>query len=177
MQSPSITLFSAEVPSSLPFSIIPNIISIQFKDRINFCSSFLLEVIDIQKLQTGNILIKKVVTIICLKPEKKTSENISKIISLKLFDYAILPLLSKICLTSIFLTLSWRRFLSYRNQFTHLQTKSIEWFLYDNNLRHERVKGILKSTLFLKRNFILIVYRLDSLTLLMPGGNKKVTHT
>ena len=33
------------------------------------------------------------------------------------------------------LTLSWRRPLSYRNQ-------SIDWFLYDNVLRHERVKGI-----------------------------------
>ena len=31
------------------------------------------------------------------------------------------------------LTLSWRRPLSYRNQ-------SMDWFLYDNGLRHERVK-------------------------------------
>ena len=31
------------------------------------------------------------------------------------------------------LTLSWRRPLSYRNQ-------SIDWFLYDNGLRHERAK-------------------------------------
>ena len=35
------------------------------------------------------------------------------------------------------LTLSWRRPLSYRN---HLQSKSMDWFLYDNGLRHERVK-------------------------------------
>ena len=33
------------------------------------------------------------------------------------------------------LTLSWRRPLSYRNQ-------SIDWFLYDNVLRHERIKDI-----------------------------------
>ena len=33
----------------------------------------------------------------------------------------------------IFLTLSWRRPISYRNQ-------SIDLFLYDNDLRHERVK-------------------------------------
>ena len=33
------------------------------------------------------------------------------------------------------LTLSWRRSLSYRNQ-----SKSVDWFLYDRNLRHERVK-------------------------------------
>lgn len=37
--------------------------------------SFLVEVIDIQKLQTGNILTMKVVTIISLKPEKKTKKK------------------------------------------------------------------------------------------------------
>ena len=38
------------------------------------------------------------------------------------------------------LTLSWRRPLSYRNQSIDLRSKSIDWFLYDNGLRHERVK-------------------------------------
>ena len=38
------------------------------------------------------------------------------------------------------LTLSWRGPLSYRNQSTDLQSKSMDWFLYDNGLRHERVK-------------------------------------
>ena len=37
--------------------------------------SFLVEVIDIHKLQTGNILTMKVVTIISLKPEKKTKKK------------------------------------------------------------------------------------------------------
>ena len=37
------------------------------------------------------------------------------------------------------LTLSWRRPLSYTNQFIDLQSKSMDWFLYDNGLRHERV--------------------------------------
>ena len=43
------------------------------------------------------------------------------------------------------LTLSWRRLLSYRNQSIDLrrsidlQSKSMDWFLYDNGLRHERV--------------------------------------
>ena len=41
---------------------------------------------------------------------------------------------------SISLTLSWRRPLSYRNQSIVLQSKSMDWFLYDNGLRHERVK-------------------------------------
>ena len=38
------------------------------------------------------------------------------------------------------LTLLWRRPLSYRNQSIDLQSKWVDWFLYDNGLRHERVK-------------------------------------
>ena len=38
------------------------------------------------------------------------------------------------------LTLSRRRTLSYRNQSIDLLRKSMDWFLYDNGLRHERVK-------------------------------------
>ena len=37
------------------------------------------------------------------------------------------------------LTLSRRRPLSYRNQSIDLLRKSIDWFLYHNGLRHERV--------------------------------------
>ena len=37
------------------------------------------------------------------------------------------------------LTLSWRRPLSYRNQSVDLLRKSMDWFLYDNGLLHERV--------------------------------------
>ena len=40
------------------------------------------------------------------------------------------------------LTLSWRGPLSYRNQSIDLQKKSMDWFLYDNDLRHEKVKAI-----------------------------------
>ena len=40
------------------------------------------------------------------------------------------------------LTLSWRRPLSYRNQSIDLLCKSVDWFLYDNGLRHERVKKL-----------------------------------
>ena len=39
-----------------------------------------------------------------------------------------------------YVTLSWRRPLSYRNQSTDLRSKSMDWFLYDNGLRHESVK-------------------------------------
>ena len=38
------------------------------------------------------------------------------------------------------LTLSWWRPLSYRSQSIDLRCKSMDWFLYDNGLRHERVK-------------------------------------
>ena len=41
------------------------------------------------------------------------------------------------------LTLSWRRPLSYRNQSIYLLCKSMDWFLYDNGLRHERVKYVI----------------------------------
>ena len=37
------------------------------------------------------------------------------------------------------LTLSWRRSLSYRNQSINLRSKSMDWSLYDNGFRHERV--------------------------------------
>ena len=37
------------------------------------------------------------------------------------------------------LTLSWRRPISYRNQSIDLRSKSMDWFLYDIGLRHERV--------------------------------------
>ena len=41
------------------------------------------------------------------------------------------------------LTLSWRRSLSYRNQPIDLKSKSMDWFLYDNGLCHERVNKYL----------------------------------
>ena len=44
--------------------------------------------------------------------------------------------------TKYSLTLSWRGPLSYRNQSINLQSKSMNWFLYDNGLGHERVKPI-----------------------------------
>ena len=38
------------------------------------------------------------------------------------------------------LTLSWQRPLSYTNQSIDLHSKSMDWFLYYNGFRHERVK-------------------------------------
>ena len=47
--------------------------------------------------------------------------------------------ISKIIKKQTLLTLSWRRALSYRNQSIDLQSKLIDWFLYNNGLCHERV--------------------------------------
>ena len=43
------------------------------------------------------------------------------------------------------LTLSWWRLLSYGNQSIYLLCKSMDWFLYYNGPRHERVKMISKG--------------------------------
>ena len=37
------------------------------------------------------------------------------------------------------LTISWQSLLSYRNQSIDLLHKSMDWVLYDNGLRHERI--------------------------------------
>ena len=54
--------------------------------------------------------------------------------------------LKNVCKLYLDLTLSWRKPLSYRNQSINLQSKSIDWFLYDNGLRLERVN--VKSLIF-----------------------------
>ena len=41
--------------------------------------------------------------------------------------------------TVAFSTLSWKRSLSYRNQFNDLVCKLVDLFLYDRDLRHKRV--------------------------------------
>ena len=40
------------------------------------------------------------------------------------------------------LSLSWWKSLSYRTQSIDLQRKSMDLFIYDRDLRHERVKGL-----------------------------------
>ena len=44
---------------------------------------------------------------------------------------------------------SQRRSLSYRNQSTGLLYKSMDWSLYDRDLRHERVNLICATSFFL----------------------------
>ena len=59
----------------------------------------------------------------------------------KLLQGSLLRLWNHKILTRGVLTLSWWGSLSYRNQSTDLWSKSIDWFLYDRGLRHERVKS------------------------------------
>ena len=46
------------------------------------------------------------------------------------------------CARVSFLTLSRRMPFSYRNQSFDLLCKSVDWFLYDSALRHERVNEV-----------------------------------
>ena len=50
------------------------------------------------------------------------------------------------------LTLSQQRSLSYRNQCIDLQSKSMDWFLQDRNLRQERVNTFQANIPFLYRS-------------------------
>ena len=45
----------------------------------------------------------------------------------------------------VFFTLSWQSSLSYRIQSIDLQSKSMDWFLYNGDLRHERVTCLSDS--------------------------------
>ena len=60
------------------------------------------------------------------------------------------------------LTLWWRQPLSYWNQSIHLLRKSMDWFLYDNGCRHERVKRCFKNfeAQFILAIFIIYFFRL-----------------
>ena len=65
------------------------------------------------------------------------------------------------------LALSWRRPLSYRNQSINLQSKSMEWFLYDNGFRHERVNWLSTLMYLLKMILTRIPFLLLNLSLLV----------
>ena len=47
------------------------------------------------------------------------------------------------------LAFSWRRSLSNRNHSIDLLCKSVEWFLYDRDLRRDRVKSVLVVFVFI----------------------------
>ena len=72
------------------------------------------------------------------------------------------------------LTLSWQRPLSYRNQSIDLESKSMDWFLYDNGLRHERVKQKLKKhcswTVVIWKLFARFIHALITLLVATESG-------
>ena len=64
------------------------------------------------------------------------------------------------CNRFLSLSLSCRRPLSYRNQSIDLLFKSMDWFLYDNGLHHERVKVVIKVFIIsLKEKLCCCLYR------------------
>ena len=63
------------------------------------------------------------------------------------------------------LCLLWRRSLSYRKQSIDSKSKSMDWFLYDRDFRHERVNGWQQWTFF-ANELINVWYTSDSLILI-----------
>ena len=82
--------------------------------------------------------------ICCSVPLKNTSNGCFWI---DLIIYDVIKLWNRFSQLDYFLTLSWRRPLSYRNQYTDLLRKSMDWFLYDNGLRHEGVNSFTGQVL------------------------------
>ena len=68
---------------------------------------------------------------VCLKRLSKLKNRIA---------WPNLGLFQMNCDSALCLTLSWRRSFSYRNQSIDLLAKSMDWFLYDKSLRHERFR-------------------------------------
>ena len=66
---------------------------------------------------------------------------------------------SYLCIIFDYFNSFMTRLLSYRNQSTDLLRKSMDWFLYENGLRHERVnylrlKIILTGISFTRETFL-----------------------
>ena len=55
------------------------------------------------------------------------------------------------------LTLSWKSFLSHRNQFIDLQSKSMDWLLYDKDLRHKTVKALLLANRLINLRIVIFI--------------------
>ena len=66
------------------------------------------------------------------------------------------------------LTLSWRRSISYRNQSIDLGSKSMDWFLYDNGLRHERVKI---TTVSFNYQAVIYLFKTNGINIRSMNGN------
>ena len=71
----------------------------------------------------------------------------------RLFCYSVI--IETLC---FLLTLSWRRQISYRKQSIDLLRKSMDWFLYDIGLRHERVKIKKYNQIKIHKNRTMYIY-------------------
>ena len=60
----------------------------------------------------------------------------------------------------LYSTLLRQRLLSYRNHSNDLLYKSMDWFLYDNGLHHERVKKIKKNYSQFSGNVLVTIFLL-----------------
>ena len=102
-------------------------------------------ILNISLCWTTHLLCESIETVrpcskLCWKSPNRNYSN-KCLINSPSFNMHILDVL-KLC-TWCRLILSWRRQLPYRNQSIDLLCKSMDWFLYDNGLRHERVKYVL----------------------------------
>ena len=77
----------------------------------------------------------------CLSHKVMSWNYLTDMMPLIIFEMCRMPTesLNKPQINRIFLTLSWRRSLSYRNKSTDLLCKPMDWFLYDLDLHNERV--------------------------------------
>ena len=60
----------------------------------------------------------------------------------------------KVYISKITKLITWRRSLSYKNQSIDLSCKSMDWFLYGNHPRHERVKLTLALLVTTQSNLL-----------------------
>ena len=93
----------------------------------------------------------------CLKNSYSSAESVAShrpvILPKRKFRHEYFPRPFQNISEQLLLTLSRRRPISYRNQSIHLQSKSMDWFLYDICLLRERVKstsGRLCSKIIIK---------------------------
>ena len=87
------------------------------------------------------MMMSKVCEDFCLSHKVMSWNYLTDMMPLIIFEMCRMPTesLNKPQINRIFLTLSWRRSLSYRNKSIDLLCKPMDWFLYDLDLHNERV--------------------------------------
>ena len=80
--------------------------------------------------------------------------------------------IADVCCCSILLNFSWQKSQSYRNQSIDLQSKSVDWFLYDRDLRYERVKLIKKR----KQEIVVLTVSAPVIGFIIAGSSSHLTN-